>query len=57
MYWIAMKYINGKPNYISGTDQHGYPMHTDDKTKAWKFYSFDTAMSFFNLGYAIEKCY
>ena len=57
MYWIAKKYINGKVHYISGTDQYGFPMHTNDIDKAWKFYNFPTAMSFLNLGYAIEKIY
>ena len=57
MYWIAKKYINGKVHYISGTDQYGFPMHTNDINKVWKFYNFPTAMSFFNLGYAIEKIY
>lgn len=50
-YWIVFK--NGE--YVSGTDEFGYPLHTKDKSKAFKFYDFDTAMSYFNLGYAVIK--
>ena len=50
-YWIVFK--NGK--YVSGTDEFGYPTHTKDRKEAFKFYNFDTAMSFFNLGYSIIK--
>lgn len=57
MYWIVKKHINGKICYVSGTDQYGLPTHTYDINKAWKFYNFDTPMSFLNLGYVIEKIY
>ena len=50
-YWIVFK--NGE--YVSGTDEFGYPLHTKDRNKAFKFYDFNTAMSFFNLGYAVIK--
>lgn len=51
-YWIVFK--NGL--YVSGTDEFGYPLHTKDKEKAYKFYDFNLAMSsFFDLGYAIIK--
>ena len=50
-YWIVFK--NGE--YVSGTDEFGYPLHTKDSSKAFKFYDFNTAMSFFNLGYAVIK--
>ena len=51
-YWIAFK--NGK--YVSGTDEFGYPMHTENEKDAYKFYDFNLAMSsFFDLGYAIIK--
>lgn len=50
-YWIVFK--NGE--YVSGTDEFGYPLHTKDRSKAFKFYDFNTAMSFFNLGYAVIK--
>ena len=50
-YWIVFK--NGK--YVSGTDEFGYPTHTKDKKEAFKFYNFDTAMSYFRLGYAVIK--
>ena len=50
-YWIAFK----DREYVSGTDEFGYPLHTKDRKKAWKFYDFNVAMSFFNLGYCIIK--
>ena len=50
-YWIVFK--NGE--YVSGTDEFGYPVHTEDKNKAWKFDNFETAMSYVSLGYAIIK--
>ena len=52
-YWVVFK--NGK--YVSNTDEFGYPEHTTEKTKAWKFYDFNVAMNYFNLGYAIIKQY
>lgn len=52
-YWIVFK--DGK--YISGTDEFGYPLHTTEKVNAWKFYDFNVAMSYFNLGYGIIKEY
>lgn len=51
-YWIVFKH----GEYVSGTDEFGYPLHTKDKSKAFKFYNFNTAMSFFNLGYSVIKC-
>jgi len=50
-YWIAFK--NGE--FVSGTDEFGYPIHTKNKEEAFKFYDFDTAMSYVSLGYAIIK--
>ena len=50
-YWIAFK--NGE--YISGTDEFGYPLHTKDKSKAYKFHDFNTAASLLDLGYALIK--
>ena len=50
-YWIVFK--NGE--YVSGTDEFGYPFHTKDKSKAYKFYDFNVAISYFNLGYAVIK--
>lgn len=50
-YWVVFK--NGE--YVSGTDEFGHPLHTKDKSKAFKFYDFDMAMRYFNLGYAIIK--
>jgi len=45
-HWIVQK--NGE--YVSGTDEYGYPLHTKNKEKAWKFHDFNVAMSFVNLG-------
>ena len=53
VHWIVWK--NGK--YISGTDEFGCLLHTKDKEKAWKFYDFNIAMTYFNLGYCISKQY
>lgn len=50
-YWVVFK--NGE--YVSGTDEFGYPLHTKNKEEAWKFYDFNVAMNYFNLGYAIIK--
>ena len=54
-YWTVEKYQNGKCIYVSGTDEFGYPTHTDNKYDAWKFYDFGTAMNYFHLGYTIMK--
>lgn len=54
-YWTVQKYHNGKWIYVSETDEYGYPIHTDKESEAWKFYDFNTAMSFFELGYIIMK--
>ncbi len=54
-YWTVQKYRNGKWLYVSGTDQYGNPIHTENKDWAWKFYNFDIAMSYFDLGYTILK--
>lgn len=53
VYWIVSK---GKW-YVSGTDEFGYPVHTTDKAKAWKFYDFGAAINYLNLGYCILKEY
>lgn len=51
-YWIAFK--NGE--YVSGTDEFGYPLHTKNENEAYKFYDFNMAMSsYFDLGYALIK--
>ena len=39
-YWIVFK----KGQYVSGTDENGYPLHTENKDDAWKFYDFDVAI-------------
>lgn len=53
MYWIVWK--NGE--YVYGTDEYGYPVHTKEKNKAFKFYNFDVALSYVNLGYIVSKEY
>jgi hypothetical protein len=53
MYWIVWK--NGE--YVYGTDEYGCPVHTKEKNKAFKFYNFDVAMSYVNLGYIVSKEY
>ena len=50
-YWIVFK--NGE--YVAGTDENGCPLHTTDIKKAFKFYDFNVAMNYFNLGYCIIK--
>ena len=51
-YWVAFK----NNEYVCGTDEFGYPVHTKDKKSAYKFYDFNFAMSsYFGLGYAIIK--
>ena len=52
-YSLVFKYEKMKRVYVSGTDEFGYPLHTDDESKAWKFYDINTAMSYYNLGYGI----
>ena len=54
-YWTVYKRQHGKRLYISGTDQYGYPIHTENEKEAWQFRCFDTAMSFFQFGYVIIK--
>ena len=50
-YWIAFK----QGEYVSGTDEFGYPVHTKDKKKAYKFHDFNVVMSYVMLGYAVIK--
>lgn len=54
-YWTVYTRRYGKRLYISGTDEYGYPTYTENEKEAWKFYCFDTAMSYFGLGCAIIK--
>lgn len=48
-YWIAIK----NDEYISGTDEFGYPLHTTDKEEAYRFYNNALASSFLSLGYSV----
>lgn len=50
-YWVAFK--QGK--YISGTDEFGYPVHTEKKEDAWRFPNLQAASQYFELGYCIIK--
>ena len=57
-YWVVFKINNGRFLYISGTDEYGYPKHTEIEAEAWRFKNFNTAMGYFGLGYTISKrCY
>lgn len=54
MYWIL--YSCGK--YVKDFDHEGKPYHmTSDKKEAYRFYSFNAAMAYFNRGFAILKEY
>lgn len=48
-YWIVTK--DGE--YVSGTDEFGYPLHTTDKEEAYRFYNNALASSFLSLGYSV----
>ena len=50
-YWLLCK---GK-DYISGTDEYGYPTHSKDRNQAWKFYDFTIVMSYVSMGYCAVK--
>ena len=52
-YWIVLK----KGQYVSGTDENGCPLHTENKEDACRFYDFYDAISYFKLGYCIQKEY
>lgn len=52
-YWIVYK----NRQYVTGTDEFGYPTHSANKDDAYHFLNFDVAWSFFTLGYTVEKCY
>lgn len=41
-YWIAMR----KKEFIAGFE-NGRPIHTKNKERAYKFYDFDKAMTYF----------
>lgn len=56
-YWVVFKIKNGRFLYISNTDENGYPEHTEIASEAFKFYDFNVAMSYFNLGYTVAKRY
>lgn len=54
-YWI-IESKEGK--YISGIDENDYPLYTEDKDNALKFYDYNNiVLSYYNLGYSIHKEY
>lgn len=57
MYWIVYKIDKGRFKYVSGTDEFGYPIHTENEKDAFHFDDFNIAMSFFHLGYCVSKQY
>lgn len=54
-HWIAYKIQNKKFIYIWGIDLFGNIKHTKNKSEAYKFYNFNEAMYYCNLGYCITK--
>jgi hypothetical protein len=51
------KRIDGKKQFISGTDEYGYPMHSPNKDDAWKYREFSSVYAYIMLGYYAEKIY
>lgn len=56
-YWVVMKYEHGVVWYVSDVDESGSPILTIEREKAYKFYDFGYAMTFFDKGYAVQKKY
>ena len=57
-YWIVKKYDNGNIIYVSGLDERGNPIHTEEKEKAMKFHDLGIPMAlYYSLNYCIEKKY
>jgi hypothetical protein len=54
-YWTVFKIQKGKWLYIADIDKDGNIIHTENEKEALKFRRFESAMSFFNLGYGITK--
>ena len=54
-YWTVCKRHKGKWLYISGTDEYGYPIHTENEKEAWQFCCFDTAMRYLDFGCVITR--
>ena len=54
-YWTCEKYRNGVRYFIKDIDSAGYPLETTDENEAWCFTNFNTAMSYFNMGYSVMK--
>lgn len=59
MYWIAYKRRHtdrgSKRVYISGFGVYGEPLHSFDEKDAFHFVTFDSAVQYRDLGYAICK--
>lgn len=51
-YWIVWKRVNEHyPQYISGTDEFGYPEHTLNEENAYHFKDFKLVIPYINMGY------
>lgn len=50
-YWVAYKY----GGYISGKDEYGNLLHTKTEVLAHRFYDFDEAFQYTELGYVLLK--
>lgn len=57
VHWVVMKYENGVVWYVADVDESGAPILTIEREKAYKFYDFGMAMTFFDKGYAVQKKY
>lgn len=52
-YWIVCR----GSQYVQNIDKDGNVIHTSNKSKAYRFYDFGAAMSYFNSGYCVIKEY
>ena len=51
--WIVFKSQNGKWLYVCDFDEHGNPILTENRSKAFKFHNFSASLSY--NGYTIMK--
>lgn len=54
-YWTVYTRKFGKRLYVSGTDEYGYPLYTENEKEAWQFKCFDVAMSYLDFGCVVTK--
>ena len=54
-YWTVYTKKFGKRLYVSGTDEYGYPTYTEHEREAFRFYCFNTAMSYLDWGYVVTR--